>query len=38
MLFLYDLKSCYKKTTELLFTFGAFAQTPNFDGIVDEDE
>ena len=27
-----------QKTTELLFAFGAFAQTPNFDGIVDEDE
>ena len=27
-----------QKTTLLLFAFGAFAQTPNFDGIVDEDE
>ena len=27
-----------QKTPLLLFAFGAFAQTPNFDGIVDEDE
>ena len=27
-----------QKITLLLFAFGAFAQTPNFDGIVDEDE
>ena len=27
-----------QKTPLLLFAFGAFSQTPNFDGIVDEDE